>query len=374
MHFDLQRILRVNHFSHDKHTALQAKQEAQRIAFGPFIFQAAKAMRDLGVLSAVEAAGDEGLALDAIEARTGLSRYAARVLAEAGLGIGALVLDGDRFVLTRLGWYLLNDRMTQVNMDFTQDVNYKGLFHLQDSLREGRPAGLKELAPDAGTIYEALATLPQQARESWFNFDHYYSDNSFQTVLPIIFSQPVGSVLDVGANTGKWAIACAGHDPDVRVTMCDLPGQLAQARAHIHARGLADRVAEYPIDILRPDTALPDGHDVIWMSQFLDCFSEDEIVMILRKAARVMTPATRLYIMETYWDRQRFENAAFCLQQTSLYFTCMANGNSQMYHSSVLHQCIERAGLVVAEEVDGVGISHTVTQVVKPVQAPACAA
>ena len=71
MHFDLQRILRVNHFSHDKHTALQAKQEAQRIAFGPFIFQAAKAMRDLGVLSGVETAGDEGLALDAIEARNG---------------------------------------------------------------------------------------------------------------------------------------------------------------------------------------------------------------------------------------------------------------------------------------------------------------
>ncbi|HEX7570810.1 MAG TPA: hypothetical protein VF492_09920, partial [Verrucomicrobiae bacterium] len=23
-----------------------------------------------------------------------------------------------------------------------------------------------------------------------------------------------------------------------------------------------------------------------------------------------------------------------CLQQTSLYFTCIANGNSQMYHSS----------------------------------------
>lgn len=364
----------MNHFSHDKLTALQAKQEAQRIAFGPFIFQAAKAMRDLGVLSAVEAAGDDGLALDAIEAHTGLSRYAARVLAEAGLGIGALVLDGDRYVLTRLGFYLQNDRMTQVNMDFTQDVNYKGLFHLQESLREGRPAGLKELAPDATTIYEALATLPQPVRESWFNFDHYYSDNSFQTVLPIIFGQPVASVLDVGANTGKWAIACAGHDPDVRVTMCDLPGQLAQARVHIHARGLADRVAEHPIDILRPDTVLPEGHDVIWMSQFLDCFSEDEIVMILRKAAQVMTATTRLYIMETYWDRQRFENAAFCLQQTSLYFTCMANGNSQMYHSSVLRECIERAGLVVVNEVDGVGISHTVTQVAKPAQAPACAA
>ena len=101
------------------------------------------------------------------------------------------------------------------------------------------------------------------------------------------------------------------------------------------------------------------------MSQFLDCFSEDEIVMILRKAAAVMTAGTRLFIMETYWDRQRFENAAFCLQQTSLYFTCMANGNSQMYHSQVLRDCIAQAGLVIVEEIDGVGISHTLTKVMK---------
>ena len=101
------------------------------------------------------------------------------------------------------------------------------------------------------------------------------------------------------------------------------------------------------------------------MSQFLDCFSEAEIVMILRKAAAVMTAGTRLFIMETYWDRQRFENAAFCLQQTSLYFTCLANGNSQMYHSKILHACIEEAGLKVVEEYDDVGISHTLSKVMK---------
>ena len=27
---------------------------------------------------------------------------------------------------------------------------------------------------------------------------------------------------------------------------------------------------------------------------------------------------------EPFWDRQRFETASFCLQQTSLYFTAMA--------------------------------------------------
>jgi ubiquinone/menaquinone biosynthesis C-methylase UbiE len=184
-------------------------------------------------------------------------------------------------------------------------------------------------------------------------------------VLPHIFSEAVASVLDVGANTGKWALACAEYDPQVQVTLCDLPGQLAQARVKIAQRGFAARVHEHPINILQPDAPLPAGHDVIWMSQFLDCFSEDEIVMILRKAAAVMTAGTRLFIMETYWDRQRFENAAFCLQQTSLYFTCMANGNSQMYHSQVLRDCIAQAGLVIVEEIDGVGISHTLTKVMK---------
>lgn len=355
----------MNHFDRDKHSAIEAKQEAQRLAFAPFMFQAAKALRDMGILSEIESAGDEGLALEEIQQRTGHSLYAVRVLAEAGLGIGMLAQPEDRFVLTRLGWYVLNDPMTRVNMDFTQDINFKGLFHLQESLVTGKPAGLKEIATGHATIYEALATLPEKARESWFNFDHFYSDNSFRSVLPIIFREPTSSILDVGANTGKWAVACAKYAPEVRVTMCDLPGQLAQARLNIDAHGLSERVSGNAVDVLRPETELPSGHDVIWMSQFLDCFSEAEIISILRKAARAMTTQTRLYIMETYWDRQRFENAAFCLQQTSLYFTCMANGNSQMYHSSVLRRCIEEAGLEVAENIDGIGLGHTLTRVMK---------
>lgn len=355
----------MNHFDHDTLNALEAKQEAQRLAFAPFMFQAAKAMRDMGVLAAIQSGGDTGLSLDDIRARTGHSLYAVRVLAEAGLGIGMLVLRDGRFAMTRLGWHVQNDPMTRVNMDFTHDVNYQGLFHLQESLETGAPAGLKEIAPGFATVYEALATLPAQAKRSWFGFDHFYSDNSFRSVLPIIFAEPTARILDVGANTGKWAIACAEYAPGVHVTMCDLPGQLDQARRNIAERGLSARVSEWPLDMLKPETALPAGHDVIWMSQFLDCFSEAEIVAVLRKAAQAMDANTRLYIMETYWDRQRFENAAFCLQQTSLYFTCIANGSSQMYHSAVLRQCIEQAGLAVVDDIDGIGIGHTLTKVMK---------
>jgi hypothetical protein len=95
------------------------------------------------------------------------------------------------------------------------------------------------------------------------------------------------------------------------------------------------------------------------MSQFLDCFSEAQIVSILKRAARALNSGGTLHILELFWDRQPNETAAFCLQQTSLYFTTIANGNSQMYHSNDLLQCLGEAGLKVVEQRDQVGQFHT---------------
>jgi hypothetical protein len=72
-----------------------------------------------------------------------------------------------------------------------------------------------------------------------------------------------------------------------------------------------------------------------------------------------MTTETTLHVLELFWDRQPNATAAFCLQQTSLYFTCIANGNSQMYRSSDLLQAIAKSGLTVVQDVDEVGSYHT---------------
>jgi hypothetical protein len=351
-------------FDSEKLTAIEAKQEAQRIAFGPFIFQASKALRDLGVLEALEASRI-GLTLDETIGKVKLSRYATRVLLEAGLGIGLVMQKEDKFLITKTGFFILRDKMTNINMDFVHDVNYKGFYHFQESLVQGKPLGLKELGSNHATLYEALATLPEKAKKSWFDFDHFYSDNAFEEALAVVFKNPIAKIMDVGANTGKFSIKCAEHSKDVKVTMCDLPGQLKVALQNVTDKKFSDRVSGYPINMLDKTTKLPEGHNVIWMSQFLDCFSEEEIIMILKKAAAAMDSDTNLYILETYWDRQKYENAAFCLQQTSLYFTCIANGNSQMYHSAVMHKCIEEAGLKIVEEMDHLGISHTLTKCVK---------
>jgi SAM-dependent methyltransferase len=348
----------VDFFQKDTRTAYAAISEAQRIAFAPMVFQVCRILRKAGVLERVEQSGPLGTTMGEIAAGVDLPRYGLKVLLESGLGIGLVCLNDGRYTLTKLGHYMLRDPMTGINMDFVHDVCYRGMFDLDRAMSEGKPSGLKSLG-DWPTVYEGLSSLAPSVRESWLAFDHFYSDQAFPEALNFVFADRPRRLLDVGGNTGNWAAACAKFDPAVHVTIADLPQQLAMAKEAVRAQGLEQRVDLHPIDLLNERAALPAGFDAIWMSQFLDCFAEREIVSILRRAAAAMSAGTTLYILELLWDRQPNEVAAFCLQQTSLYFACIANGNSQMYHSADLLRCIAEAGLKVIEQRDQVGQYHT---------------
>jgi hypothetical protein len=350
--------LRSRFVDEDK-TTLQARFEAQQLAFGPFLFQAARVLRECGALEHVYRCGKQGATPEEVSEKvTGVSLYAARVLLEAGLAAGMLALVEERFCITKVGYLVLRDPMTRVNFDFVHDVCYQGMFRLEESLREGRPAGL-EVFGSWPTIYEGLSQLPPRAKQSWFAFDHFYSDGVFESVLPIVFERRPKRILDVGGNTGKFSLQCCAYDPDVRITIVDHQGQLEAARENLRAHGIDARVDGHAADLLDPSAALPSGYDVYWMSQFLDCFGEREIVSILERTAAAMSRESRLFILETFWDRQRYEAGRFSVINTSLYFAAMANGNSKMYHSDRMQACLSEAGLRVARVHDEIGVSHT---------------
>ncbi len=333
------------------------------------VFQASRLMVKYGILELI---GDskEGLTRQEIVQATGLSDYAVKCLLEASLCIGTILVDteSDRYTMSKVGWFLLNDPATRVNLDFNHDVNYEGLFHLDKALEEGRPAGLEHFG-GWSTLYEGLSSLPEQVKKSWFAFDHFYSDSSFPSALKVIFDEHhVKSLYDVGGNTGKWALQCVAYNPDVKVTILDLPQQIAMMQENVKGKPGAERIVGGGINLLDGNAHFPkpEGElDAIWMSQFLDCFSMDEIVSILKRAKEAMTGNTRIFIMETLWDRQRFESAAFCLTMTSLYFTAMANGNSKMYNTEDMERCIEAAGLEIEKIYDYLGQGHSILVVRK---------
>ena len=150
-----------------------------------------------------------------------------------------------------------------------------------------------------------------------------------------------------------------GYDENVRVTIMDLAGQIALMKDTVAGAQGAERIEGLAADLLDPATRFPSGFDAIWLSQFLDCFAEEQIVSILSRAAESMSEQARLYILEPFWDRQRYETAAYSMTQISVYFAAMANGNSKIYHSDDMIKFAQRAGLKISQIHDGLGVGHT---------------
>jgi hypothetical protein len=349
-------------------TALEAQRLAHEISQGPVVFQVSRLMIKFGILQFLLDSKD-GLTQDEIVEKlvtaqmpdTFNARYAVQCLLESSLTIGTVLFQNGKYAISKAGWFLLNDTPVRMNIDFNHDVNYLGLFRLEEALLNGKPEGLKTFG-DWATIYEGLSELPGNVQKSWFAFDHFYSDEAFDEALQIVFADRPKTLLDVGGNTGRWALRCVDFDENVRVTIMDLPQQLEMMRRQTAGKKGVDRIEGYACNLLDEESPFPACFEAIWMSQFLDCFSEKEVVSILTRACKSMDENSKLFIMETLWDRQRFETAAYALTQISLYFAALANGNSKMYHSEDMIRCVETAGLTVEKIYDRIGQGHSILQ------------
>ena len=167
-------------YSHERLSAGEAQRLAQEIAFAPVVFQVSRLMVKFGILQLLDQNPD-GLTQAEIIKQVELDTYAVQVLLESSLSAGTVLFQNERYLISKAGWFLLNDSMARVNMDFIHDVCYQGLFELEKTLQTGKPEGLKTFGTWP-TLYEGLSSLPQQVQKSWFGFDHYYSDHSFDTM------------------------------------------------------------------------------------------------------------------------------------------------------------------------------------------------
>lgn len=352
-------------YSKDRISALKAQRLAQEIAFAPVVFQVSRLMIKFGIFRMLDDS-KEGLTQAEIVEKSGISKYGVQCLLESSLTIGTVLYKNEHYYLAKAGWFLINDAMVKANLDFNHDVNYLGLFNLEESILNGKPEGLKVFG-SWPTIYEGLSQLPPEVQQSWFGFDHFYSDNSFDMALDIIFNRNnTKNLLDIGGNTGRFATRCVAYKDNINVTIMDLKGQLEMMRKATAGIEGADRISGHPCNLLDPAEPFPTGFDAIWMSQFLDCFAEEQVVSILSRAAASMQKNTKLFIMETLWDKQKYETASYCLTQTSIYFTTMANGNSKMFHSEDLTRLIGESGLTIEQEYHYLGLGgHSIIQCIK---------
>lgn len=159
--------------------AIDALENAQRIALSPFVFQTAVSLRKLGVFSYIFDNRDaNGVSSQGISKALQIPEYGLGVLLEMAES-AALVQknEANNYELTKTGYFLTYDKTVNVNLNFTNDVCYKGLFHLKDAVTNEKPEGLKEFG-QWNTIYEGLSQL----------FQKYNSHGlSLTTIIAMVF-------------------------------------------------------------------------------------------------------------------------------------------------------------------------------------------
>ena len=346
-------------FSKETKSALEAQRLACEISFAPIVFQVSRLMKKFGILQML-IDSKEGLTLENIVEKTKLSKHACQCLLESSLTIGTVLYQEGKFLCSKTGWFLLSDKLVDVNMDFIHSVNYLGFIYLEEALLSGKPEGLNKVFGNWNTIFDGFSQLPENVQYSWLKFNHYYSGDTFDQALQIVFADKPKNLLDVGGNIGSWALRCVEHDNNVQVMVLDFPQQIEQMKQHISGKNGSDRIIGHCCNLLDTEAHIPTGFEAIWISQLFDNFSETEIVDTLSKVAKSISSNSSLYIMEMFWNRQPFETGAFVLTQLSLYFTALATGKGKNYGSADMIRFIEAAQLSIVKIYDDIGKGHSI--------------
>ena len=345
-----------------KNNLLHAFEEAQKIAFAPFIFQAVASAKKTGLLDAL-GQSKKSLTVCELSIQTGLNTYAVQILVDILLASNVIeMLEDSSYRLGLVGKCLIYDHMTEVNFDFTNLVNYKALSHATESLQTGKPCGLKEFNPSWETIYPHLKDLPTEASKAWFSFDHFHSDSAYQAALDVLKEKDIRYFLDIGGNTGRFIFKALKTWPESKACILDLPEQITLMKHNDSLRSVADRIDTYPINWLDESSRpiINNKIDLIWMSQFLDCFSREQAISILKRVHSLASQKqATIAILEPLVDKQRNSAATLSIASTSLYFSCLANGNSKFFTSIELKEIIKEAGLQIISIHEPLGVGHS---------------
>ncbi len=244
----------------------------------------------LGLFDRLEASGRSGAA---IAAAAGTDARATELLLNALVAMRLVRKDGDLFRETEVSRNFLGSASPTSYADFVRfDASLWPLWgDLAETVRTGRPARQPDMfqssPEDTARFIDAMASIVRARGDA-------------RVLADTLDLAGVRRLLDVGAGPGTYAIELCRRHPELRATLFDLPGTLAVARKYVEASGVADRIDLVAGDYLRDP--LPDGHDLVFLSNVIHGEDEDGNRGLMRKIHGALVPGGRLMIKDHVTD------------------------------------------------------------------------
>lgn len=261
---------------------LRRQVERLYLVFGGHIFfQTLRAAVQLGVFDLLAQHGR--LTRQEIARQLGVHEQPARIIVLGLTTAGFLRKSGQHYSNSPLAQLLLvkaSPRKITSYVELQHRVMYKGLYWLEESVREYRNVGLKEFAGDEPTLYQRLARDPDTERI----FQEAMQELSVQAngdMARFVDLSGVKHLVDVGGGDGTNIIALARRWPHLRATVFDSPTVCEIARRNIAASGLADRLDAVPGECFADP--FPKDADCLMFAHFFTIWGEKKDRELLQK-------------------------------------------------------------------------------------------
>ncbi len=144
----------------------------------------------------------------------------------------------------------------------------------------------------------ALTTSPDDlaATARWVRYTTALTRYESPLLSPLLGLEAARQLLDVGGNSGEFALHLAAIHPQLSATVVDLPGVCQLGVRNIANRRGAERVAFAPRDIRAEP--LPGPVDTVVFKSVLHDWPEDMAARFIGAARRALDPGGRLLIIE----------------------------------------------------------------------------
>jgi ubiquinone/menaquinone biosynthesis C-methylase UbiE len=255
-----------------------------RLASG---FMLAKHLFAASELGLFEALAGSPATVDALAARTGLTRRTARISADAMVALGLLERRGNEYSNTDVAaTFLAGNPGPDLRplLRHWDKNSYPVWTEFAEALGRGPAHEIFELDEEhqriASAGIEAILAGPANALARAFDFS------------------PHRRLLDVGGGTGSWTIATARSFPHLEATILERSSVVGVARERVAAAGLASRVTVVAGDALADE--LPSGHDVFLLANLVHYWSPERNVALFTRI-RSAAPAGARLLLADFW-------------------------------------------------------------------------
>jgi SAM-dependent methyltransferase len=262
--------------------------------------RAIRSAMELGVLDALSAGAPPSLATLSAECRinpTGL-----RLLIDMLEANGVVARTGDSIAITPGFRAALRFRDLLESRIAFADLVWPDIHSLFTPLLNDLPQFMaRSKAFDLFRYDRCIEMTPENldATRAWTKFTTCLTKYEAGAALDEIDFKSISTFIDLGGNTGEFALQVCRRNPGVAAVVVDLPVVCALGQSHIaQAADAAEakRIAFFPTDMRTG--ALPPAADLVSFKSVLHDWPDADAARLLERAHALVRPGGRLLIFE----------------------------------------------------------------------------